>query len=110
VSVAEHCVQNRGGRPASLAADLDRLNRCLRDGLAVVVTARAPTGSRFSIGGDLMAVVLSETLPDGRRRHACRPLRRGRHDRTRRLALAASLAECAMSLGLGAGIYRTGIT
>ncbi|MBD3366718.1 MAG: hypothetical protein GF405_00920 [Candidatus Eisenbacteria bacterium] len=102
-------VLRRGGRPPSLTRDLARINRSLRDDLSVsVVTGPSVPGRAPRREGT--SVVLSYRLPDGRLRSVSSPLARGRHDRRRRLALAASVAECAMTLGLGAGIYRPGMT
>lgn len=93
------------GRADALRRDIARINARLRDGLSVAL-ARSDAVGRAGVEG----LVLFVELPDGGRRSAWRPLGLGRRGRRRRLALAACIAECAMSVGLGAGIYRPGKT
>jgi len=96
-----------GGRPASLESDIEQLNRRLRRGLTVAVSTGGGRGARPGLSGPII-VTLFQRLPDGRLRSVARRLGAGRHDRRRRVALAATVADCAMELGLGAGIYRPG--
>ncbi len=78
-----------------LASMLRRLNARLASGLALELAA----GS-----GEDDALVLLGVLRDGA--VAVVPVAPGRSARSELLSLSRSIAECAMLLGLGTGIYR----
>jgi hypothetical protein len=100
--------------PRFFRPDIGRINALLRDNLRFEV-ARGGSPSSSSppssdAGASLRAAladrgVLTVELPDGRRLSAGAELTAPGSRRDRLLALAACLAECAMSLGLGAGVY-----
>ncbi len=77
--------------------DVERLNGNLRPDLRFAVVA----------DGTVTGVLVVE-FAGGRRRRADHPVLIAGERRRRLHSLAASLAECAMSLGLGTGIYRRG--
>ena len=103
-------------RDESFAADIAQLNGLLGVGISFELTSfdvavgamggqqrrgcASPTAPRVASG----VLILGEG--DTVRRIASRPVALSRRRRDRFLALASCLAECAMDLGLGIGIYR----
>lgn len=94
--------------------DIGRINALLKDNLRFEVSrsgspalARCPSSvSGAGLGAALAdRGVLTLELPNGSRLSAGAELKVPGSRRGRLLALAACLAECAMSLGLGAGVY-----
>ncbi len=77
--------------------DVERLTGSLRPDLRFAVVA----------DGTVTGVLVVE-FAGGRRRRADHPVLIAGERRRRLHSLAASIAECAMSLGLGTGIYRRG--
>ncbi len=88
--------------------DVERVNSLLREDLRFDVEGGAGTGgvghpSRAPATGTLIV-----ELGDGSRLAASHPVSTSASARRRFHSLAGALAECAMTLGLGAAIYRKG--
>lgn len=98
-----------------VAADLARLNRALavnlRFGVAspnsVVGEVSARRSGRRAEEGPAEAGILEMELSGGATRRAIHLIAANSPHRRHLHLLAACLAECAMELGLGTGIYRT---
>ncbi len=118
-----------GNRVTRWRYDVERVNRLLRSGLTFYIEpggGRGPPeptdgGSWSPRGGGGRGSadaacegerarpakgVLVMVLEDGRRRTAACSIPITGSDRGRRLSIARGLSECAMALGLGAGVYR----
>jgi len=96
----------------SVGVELARLNEALGEHLSLYlehgeasavgrVLPRA-SGRRHGLGTAVLVAVTS----NGARRTARCPVAPATRRRRQLLALAASIAECAMQLGLGTGLYR----
>lgn len=88
------------------ARDVDRVNALLRANLTFDVDDGSRTGPdrrrcRLPVTGTLVV-----EFRDGRRLVATHPVSTTACRRRRLHSLAGALAECAMTLGLGAAIYR----
>jgi hypothetical protein len=103
------------GSPTLSGEDIARLNGVLADHLRFAIQAgsaaatdRDPREARGMRPGreDVASGVLTMTLPDGATRTVTRPLVATGRRRYLLLSLSTCLAECAMALGLGAGVYR----
>lgn len=100
----------------SFADELERLNALLGKGISFELLpaaggVEAAGRGRVSEEGLLCSSPASGVLTLGRAGRevaAARPLPLPRGRRERLLALASCLAECAMDLGLGAAVYRSG--
>ncbi len=103
-------------RDESFAADVAQLNALLGVGISFELTSfgvaiEGAVGQQRRGGASPSALrVASGVLILGEggtvRRVASRPVALSRRRRDRFLALASCLAECAMDLGLGIGVYR----
>ena len=86
-------------RPGVEPGDLERLNSLLNADLRFEMDFREPHG-----GGTTSGILVCEP-PHGLRRTATCPVVFSRRRRKFLHSLSGSLAECAMALGLGAGVY-----
>lgn len=100
----------------ALSADVAQLNGLLGVGISFRLVSgdgdaggMGPGGHRGGAswnGSSIASGVLTLGEKGNARRAASRPVALSRRRRDRLLALASCLAECAMDLGIGIGVYR----
>ncbi len=88
--------------------DVERVNALLRANLRFDVDDGSHAGTRQRRGRPPATGTLVVEFQDGRRLVATHPVSTTACRRRRLHSLAGALAECAMTLGLGAAIYRHG--